>query len=128
MITYDYVIFPSHRGAYTKGILTESANMANSSSGFIANSNIDGNKSFVTAIEPKELQDCKRSLKESAIDYVKSNSLNYKTIQESMDLRNINNIDLINNRQLSLSESGRSSIIMNIEDYLVKELQNYRGV
>ena len=42
--------------------------------------------------------------------------------------RNINNIDLINNRQLSLSESGRSSIIMNIEDYIVKELQNYRGV
>ena len=128
MITYDYVIFPSHRGAYTKGILTESANMANSSSGFIANSNIDGNKSFVTAIGPKELQDCKRSLKESAIDYVKSNSLNYRTIQESMDLRNINNIDLINNRQLSLSESGRSSIIMNIEDYIVKEIQNYRGV
>ena len=128
MITYDYVIFPSHRGAYTKGILTESANLVCSVSGFTNNSNIDGNRSFVTPINSKEFYNHKKSLKESAIGYVKSNSLNYKTIQESMDLDKIDSIDLINNRQLSLTESGKSTIMMNIEDYIIKELQDYRGV
>lgn len=126
MITYDYVIFPSHRGAYTKGILTESANCTGPISGFATNSNMDANTSYTTALYTKDLRKC-TSLKEAAIGYVKSNSLNYKTIQESMDLDKIDSIDLINNRHLLLTESGKSAIRMNIEDYIIKELQNYRG-
>lgn len=63
-------------------------------------------------------------IKDSAINYIKDNSSNFKTIKENMDLSQFN-INLINNNQLQLKNKDNQSLIINVEDYLINEIQNY---
>ena len=37
----------------------------------------------------------------------------------------IDTVDLISSNKIALTESGKSTIIMNVEDYIAKEIQNY---
>ena len=62
-------------------------------------------------------------IKDSAIDYVKENSSNFKTFQENFDLSQYN-IDFANKNQLRL-KSTDNTIIVDLEDYLIHEIQNY---
>lgn len=127
MITYDYVIFPSHKGAYTKGVITESTGVLNRNSNFVLTKSNDASKSYIKEFTNHDaIQAVKRtSLKESAINYIKDNSSNFKMLKEYFDLNRFDTIDIINAHQMSLTEAGNSTIIMNIDDYISKELQNY---
>jgi hypothetical protein len=127
MITYDYVVFPSHPGAYTKGILNESASLESAPvSGFAFNDKMDADKSFIAGFTNQDAMNAIKIANESAISYIKDKSYNYKMLQEAFDMTKIDTIDLISPSKIALTESGKHTIVMNVEDYISKEIQNYR--
>lgn len=129
MITYDYVIYPSHRGAYTSGIINESAN-GSPASGFVLNEGFDATKSFITSFSNADVVKAIKQMgatNESAIEYIKDKSHNFKMLKEYFDMSKYDTIDIINPRQVALTEAGNATIVMNIEDYIAKELQGYKG-
>ena len=126
MITYDYVIYPSHPHAYTKGIINESAGIANvAKSNFAMNSSMDGTRSFIKEFSNKDVVDAITSMRESAVDYIKDKSHNFKLLQEFYDMTNYDTIDIISPHKIALTEAGKNTIVMNVEDYIANEIQNY---
>lgn len=124
MITYDYVIFPSHPHAYTKGILNESVMDIAPKSNFAMTSAMDGNRSFIKEFSNSDVINT-ISMKESAVSYIKDKSSNFKMLQELYDMANYDTVDIINAHKIALTEAGKNTIIMNIEDYISNEIQNY---
>lgn len=126
MITYDYVIYPSHPHAYTKGIINESAGIANvAKSNFAMNSSMDGTRSFIKEFSNKDVVNAITSMRESAVDYIKGKSNNFKLLQECYDMTNYDTIDIISPHKIALTEAGKNTIVMNVEDYIANEIQNY---
>ena len=126
MITYDYVIYPSHPHAYTKGIINESAGIANvAKSNFTMNSSMDGTRSFIKEFSNKDVVNAITSMRESAVDYIKDKSQNFKLLQECYDITNYDTIDIISPHKIALTEAGKNTIVMNVEDYIANEIQNY---
>ena len=126
MITYDYVIYPSHPHAYTKGIINESAGIANvAKSNFVMNSSMDGTRSFIKEFSNKDVVNAITSMRESAVDYIKDKSHNFKLLQECYDMTNYDTIDIISPHKIALTEAGKNTIVMNVEDYIANEIQNY---
>ena len=126
MITYDYVIYPSHPHAYTKGIINESAGIANiAKSNFAMNSSMDGTRSFIKEFSNKDVVNAITSMRESAVNYIKDKSHNFKLLQECYDMTNYDTIDIISPHKIALTEAGKNTIVMNVEDYIANEIQNY---
>lgn len=129
IITYDYVIYPSHPGAYTEGIISESSNIILPESKFDLSKNpsMDGTKSFIASFTNQDVVNImkQQAQNESAIDYIKDKSFNFHLLKECFDMTKIDTIDLISSNKIALTESGKSTIIMNVEDYIAKEIQNY---
>ena len=130
MITYDYVIYPSHPGAYTQGVLNESSSLLSDpiSNFKLTNAN-DATKSFIKEFTNEDVVNAikQTQLDESAIDYIKDKSHNFYLLKEAFDMTHFDTIDFINDKQVVLTEAGNATIIMNIEDYIAKEIQNYKG-
>lgn len=129
MITYDSVIYPSHKCAYTQGVVNESATME-VVSGFALNENNDATKSFISTFSNADVVAAIKKMgatNESAINYIKDKSQNFKMLQEYFDMSRYDMVDIINSRQVALTEAGNTTIVMNIEDYIAKEIQNYKG-
>ena len=126
MITYDYVIYPSHPHAYTRGVLNESAsNIAIPKSNFAMSNAMDGSKSFIKEFSNQDVINAISTIKESAISYVKDKSSNFKMLQECYDMTKYDTVDIINPHKLALTEAGKNTIVMSIEDYIANEIQNY---
>ena len=126
LITYDYVIYPSHPGAYTNGIISESAGLIkNKASNFRFNKGMDATKSNIISFTNKDVVNAIKQIKESAVDYIKDKSFNYYLLKESYDMTKIDSVDLISNDKIALTESGNSTIVLNIEDYIQKEIFGY---
>lgn len=129
MITYDHVIYPSHRGAYTTGVINESTASV-PDSGFALNESNDATKSFITSFSNADVVKAIKEMggtNESAIQYIKDKSYNFKMLKEYFDMTKYDTIDIINPRQVALTEAGNATIVMNIEDYIARELQGYKG-
>lgn len=126
MITYDYVIYPSHPHAYTRGVLNESASsIAIPKSNFAMSNAMDGSKSFIKEFSNQDVVNAISTIKESAISYVKDKSSNFKMLQECYDMTKYDTVDIINPHKLALTEAGKNTIVMSIEDYIASEIQNY---
>ena len=126
MITYDYVIYPSHPHAYTRGVLNESASsIAIPKSNFAMSNAMDGSKSFIKEFSNQDVINAISTIKESAISYVKDKSSNFKMLQECYDMTKYDTVDIINTHKLALTEAGKNTIVMSIEDYIANEIQNY---
>lgn len=128
MITYDYVIYPSHPSAYTQGILTEGANIAIPKSNFRFSNSNDATKSFVGTFTNADVINAIRKqsgVSESAIDFIKDKSSNFKMLKECFDMTKIDSADLVSPHKIALTEAGKHTIVMNVEDYIAREIQNY---
>lgn len=127
MITYDYVIYPSHPGAYTSGIVTESAFMEGCAGEKTIPLRMDGRKSFISTFTNQDVVDKIKlqSQRESAIDYVKDYSSNYQLLKECFDMTKAGSVDLIDNNRLAITEAGVGTIVMDIEDYISREIMNH---
>ena len=127
MITYDYVIYPSHHNAYTDQIVSESAGMIISKQRNIANK-MDATKSFITTFSNDDvLKKIKeQSQNESAIDYIKDYSSNYYLLKECYDITRADTIDLVDDHHIAITEAGLGTIVLDVEDYIANEIANYR--
>lgn len=131
MITYDYVIYPSHPTAYTSGLVSESA--LGTSSMFTSNiinlvpaERIDATKSFISTFTNEQVVDQIRRMNEcGAIDYIKDKSNNFNLLKECFDLTKASNIDIIATDKISITESSVGTIVMDIDDYIMKEILQY---
>lgn len=131
IITYDYVIFPSHPGAYTEGIVSESAGISNQPKthfDIAKNPGLDATRSLIESFDTATLRKSIKSVEEqSAIDYIKDYSKNFNVLSEFYNINQKNaSVDLISNNKVSITEAGKHTIVVNVEDYIAKELRNYR--
>lgn len=111
VITWDRVIYPSHPRAYTDGIVSESAGI-----GVNNESNVFLEKNDAGILIP--------ITNDSVINYIKSESANFKTIQESFDLL-YDNIELINRgTQVKLTDRAGGIFVCNLESYIHDEIMN----
>lgn len=111
VITWDRVIYPSHPRAYTDGIVSESAGIGTNSD---SNIFLEGDdKGLLIPITNK-----------SVINYIMSESANFKTIKESYDLL-YDNIELINRgTQVKLTDRAGGIFVVNLESYIHDEIMN----
>lgn len=107
LITYDNVIYPSHKGAYTQRLVTESASV-----------NYDKYGTTESGIIIPILN-------EQIVSYIKTESANISTI--------LNNIDVLY-ESIILNEDGRSVkmidkfgniMIINLENHISNEIMDY---
>ena len=106
MITYDMVIYPSHKQAYTQKLISESA-------GF-SKGNIAENKPKLIPIT-----------NDSVISYIKSESANIKNIMNSFDTL-FESVSLIHNgKDIQLIDRGGQILIVNLESYIKDEIMDY---
>lgn len=130
MITYDYVIFPSHPTAYTTGLVSESAVLNNTPvSNFNKNykyrNAMNANNTLCEAFTNQDVIDRMNQLKnESAINYTKDYSKNYKLLKECFDLTNMVTMD-INNGKMNIVEASGDTIVMDIDNYILKEIRDF---
>lgn len=112
IITWDRVIYPSHPRAYTDGIISESCNIG---------SNTKESNIFLEQNDPGILIPITN---QSVINYIKSESTNFKTIKESYDLL-YDNIELINRgTQVKLTDRAGGIFVVNLENYIHDEIMN----
>ena len=130
MITYDYVIFPSHPTAYTTGLVSESAVLNNTPvSNFNKNykyrNAMNANNTLCEAFTNQDVINRMNQLKnESAINYTKDYSKNYKLLKECFDLTNMVTMD-INNGKMNIIEASGDTIVMDIDNYILKEIRDF---
>lgn len=126
VITWDNVIFPSHVTAYTHGVLNESNSLLND---FKYDVSKDATKSFIKEFTNEDVVAAMKAqhTNESAISYIKDKSFNYHLLKEAFDMTKVDMVDLISPSKIALTESGNATIVMNVEDYIAKEIQNYIG-
>lgn len=119
VITWDRVIYPSHPRAYTDGIVSESGNII-SESGSLGGNTKESNI-FLEKNDPGMLIPITN---QSVLNYIKSESTNFKTIKESYDLL-YDNIELINRgTQVKLTDRAGGIFVVNLESYIHDEIMN----
>lgn len=107
LITYDRVIYPSHDKAYTHKIVEESATVIDGSNLYLNNND----KGILIPIT-----------NESVLNYIKTESCNFKQIKESFDLL-YDDIKLINGKsQVQLTDRAGSIFVINLENYIHNEI------
>lgn len=120
IITYDWVILPSHQKAYTSGIVTnqDKASVKNESSlpSRLLTEDVNCSKVMTECLIPITINN------ESAMSYLKEESMNFQTILENFDVQSKSGILIDNGKRVMLTENATgNSIVVNLEDYIVKQ-------
>lgn len=111
LITWDRVIYPSHKHAYTERLVSESAIVDNSSSKLFIDENYHG---FVTPI-----------LNENVIDLLKQESANVNFVMENFSGL-YESIKLLNNgRNIQLNDGKGHIAVVNLEQHVQDLLMDY---
>ena len=117
MITYDRVIFPSHDKAYTKGIVSESAVSFNGQNYSVQ----EGSRLYLPDNDPGMIVPITN---DSVINFVKEESANFKLVKESLEFL-YDDIQLTNGgRSVKLTDNTGSALVINLEDYVYKEIED----
>lgn len=124
LITYDNVIYPSHPGAYTKGIISESARIDGTGRCQYTRF-LNESMSMEDKLDARGKGIIVPITNDSVISYIKSESCNFKTFQESFDLL-YDNIQLLESgKQVQLTDKTGNVFIVNLEAYIHNEIMNY---
>lgn len=110
LITWDNVIYPSHPGAYTQRVLSESANLISDE--------IDQNTMTESGIVIPITN-------EKVIDYLKTESANLKFFKECFDFVYSNIIVNENGTKVLLTTNDGNTIAVNMERYIHNNLMDY---
>ena len=114
IITWDRVIFPSHKRAYTtgfvtpktEGAITESANMYNTDA-------INENGILIPVVN------------QQVVDYIKTESANVKSILNTFDTLYETAIICNGGKNVQLQTVNGDRIVINLEQYIQDEIMNY---
>ena len=116
-ITHDFVIFPSHPGAYTTGLVSESATVKDDS---------EFNTLF-EASEQKGLYTRKPSVtpiyNEQVLSYIKSESANIKSVLEQFDV--FYESMALNGNSVTMRTKAGDTFVVNLEQYIQNEIFDF---
>lgn len=127
MITYDNVIYPSHPGAYTKGIVSESGNMsAQFCTTHLTEATMLKNK------DKTKVEDHYRNkngmlipiTNSDIVSYIKSESANIKSIINQIDVF-YDSIILTEGGDIQMTTKAGDTFIVYLEKYIQNEIYNY---
>ena len=110
MITYDRVIFPSHPGAYTKRVLSESAGVANINGMTIDQINESG---ILIPI-----------INADVVSYLKSESANLKSVLDQISCL-YETVQLVDKNHVRLVTEAGDVIVINLEQHIKNEIEDY---
>ena len=121
VITWDNVIYPSHPGAYTQRIVSESLAIANESATLgttptgkiITENDLNGN-AFITPIR-----------NEQVLSYIQSQSGNLKFIKECFDFVYKDIVVNEKGTKVFLTTNEGNTLVVPMESYVHNELMNY---
>ena len=106
VITWDQVIYPSHPGAYTQRIVSESA-------GFGTEFDNKGSSLIIPITN------------EAVLNYIRSESANIKYMRESFDFMYDSITINENNSTVTLTDKLGSIFVINLETHVHNEIMNY---
>ena len=121
IITWDRVIFPSHKRAYTTGLITSKNEAA-----IMEAAGYD--------YKQYELTNGKRALTEGVlipivnqqvVDYVKHESANIKSVLNTFETLYESAIIVNGGKQVQLSLASGDKMVINLEQYIADEIMNY---
>lgn len=107
IITWDRVIYPSHPGAYTTRLISESAVMDNNE---LNNMNENGKLIPIT--------------NDSVISYIKQESSNIKSLLNQIDFL-YESVSLVKENQVRMVAKNGDTFVVNLENHISNEIQNY---
>lgn len=108
IITWDRVIYPSHPGAYTTRIISESV----------------GNSLNMTMEKVNESGVLIPVTDDSVLSYIKQESANIKSLLNQIDFM-YESTSLINGNQVRLIAKNGDTFVVNLENHITNEIQNY---
>lgn len=117
-ITHDFVIYPSHPGAYTTGLVTESAGYRKSGSEFDA----------ITEAAFKSGKSTRRSIitpiyNEQVISYIKAESANVKSVLEQFDT--LYESLVLDGNRVNVTTKYGDTFVINLESYIQNEIFSF---
>jgi hypothetical protein len=131
IITYDCVIYPSHPGAYTHGIVNESADISDNNTKkthlqLVAESmNINY---YDDILKPSDQDKFTKFTDQDVISYIKSESANFKYIKENFDFI-YDDITLDkNSNHVILHTNEGATLVINLEKHIQNEIMDYCSV
>ena len=121
LITWDNVIYPSHPGAYTQRLVSESANSGSNMTNI--QRLISENAEFDNSIEDTGF--ASPIINQDVIKFIQTESSNLKFVRECFDFA-YNSISVNESgTKVILSANDGDTLVVNIESYIHDELMNY---
>jgi len=119
-ITHDFVIFPSHPGAYTQGIVSESAELYKR----------DKKSEFNEYVKERGQKIIKEArtipiMNEEVISYIKTESANIRSILEQFEVFYDSIAYDPKRNKVTMKTKNNEIFIINCESYIQNEIQNY---
>lgn len=119
LITWDNVIYPSHPGAYTQGLVSESASLLSEATTIDQKYIVEGNIAMPTEAMIIPLSN------KNVINFIKNESANIKFVKECFDFA-FTGIQLSENKsQVHLTTKEGEHLAINLENYVATELMKY---
>lgn len=116
IITWDYVIYPSHKVAYTDKIVSESANIAGDA--------LYENQIVVPKDDPGTIITLTDSDAKTVLNRLQRESANLTTIVETFD-GVYDRIDLVNENKLVLTDRFGDKMYVNLENHVENVIMDY---
>ncbi len=114
VITWDNVIYPSHPGAYTQGLVTESGSI------------IPDKRVIVEGNDIMPQGQVIKLSNNNVINFIKTESANLKFVRECFDFV-YTGIQLNENgSRVYLTTTDGDTLAINLENYIANELMNYK--
>lgn len=111
IITWDRVIYPSHKVAYTDQLINESCSLSENANEFLVDEKYDGK------LIPIQ--------NESVINYIKHESTNLDIMMDAFNTGSYKNVLYMENGNLRLYNEDGSAVIMRPEEYISKEIREF---
>lgn len=118
LITYDFVIYPSHKKAYMEKLVTESASFGSPSTQLIE-------KEGSSLIAKPENEIFVPITNDKVINYIKQESANIKNILNSIDTLYESTSVINGGRHVQLVSKTGDILIVNLESYIQNEIFDY---
>lgn len=129
VITWDNVIYPSHQGAYTQRLVSESTDVLSESVDFVLESNLQKLVSESAVIDTNDVHNTNGIVipvvNEDVIRYIQSESANLKFVRECFDFAYSGiNVSESGSKVLLTTNAG-DTLVINLESYIHNELMDY---
>ena len=121
IITWDRVIFPSHKRAYTQGLITsknEAAVLESCGYDMSQYDKFNGTKALNEGV-------ILPIVNQQLVDYIKQESANVKSILNNFDTLYESAIIVNDGKKVQLTLRGGDKILVNLEQYIQDEIMRY---